>query len=156
MSKNLYAQTRVQRAAFLFYANGSHPFWAPTGMGEAFVLTPHMAPMEAIRKDIVICRNMTLERGRRQLAQEHLLLGAGRGRAANSFDQVLADHANTPVRSLEISIGTRPAAAAVIPGELSQRATAFLNGARNPVTAYSRIAERIVGGVAAAPGQPPR
>ena len=35
MSRTLYAQEgpRPARAAFFFYANGSHPDWAPTGNG---------------------------------------------------------------------------------------------------------------------------
>src|SRR5213075_579216 len=63
MTKNLYAQSRITRLAMFGYANGSHPDSNPTGMGEAFVLKPHMAPLEVVRKDIVVTRGMTLERG---------------------------------------------------------------------------------------------
>src|SRR6266700_1370497 len=51
------------RAAFLFYANGSHPAWTPTGTDSAFTLTPHLAPLEPSRNDIIIFRNMILQRG---------------------------------------------------------------------------------------------
>src|SRR5690242_13626945 len=63
LTKTLYAQGRTLRLAMFGYANGSHPDSAPTGMGEAFMLKPHMAPLEPIRKDILIFRGMTLERG---------------------------------------------------------------------------------------------
>jgi hypothetical protein len=156
ISKNLYAQARVQRAAFFFYANGSHPGWTPTGSGEAFVLQPHMAPMEEIRKDIVIFRNMVLERGsgNSHRGTSFSVLGAG---APTSFDQTLADQvkSTTPLASLEISIGNTTGGGGVIPG-LSQRNGQFLPGVRNPVTAYQRIAERVtVGAAPPSTNQPP-
>ncbi len=149
MSKSLYAQTRprVLRSAFFFYANGSHPDWAPSGTGENFVLTPHLQPMEAIRRDIVIMKNMRLERegGNSHKSTSFSALGAGNTQI--SFDQQLADVANTPVPSLIISIGTTGGGGGKI-GSLSQRNGAFMNGARNPVMAYSQIAERVTAGAA--------
>jgi hypothetical protein len=150
MSKTLYAQTlgrRVPRAAFFFYANGSHPDWAPTAAGENFVLTPHLAPMEAIRKDLVIMKNMRLERGSGNSHRSTSFSALGAGNMQISFDQILADFVKTPVPSLEISIGRTGGGGGRIES-LSQRNGAFMNGARNPVTAYSRIAERVTAGAA--------
>jgi hypothetical protein len=158
ISRSLYAQTGAQkgptRAVFLFYANGSHPGWAPDGMGETFTLKPHMAPMEPIKKDIVIFRNMILERGsgNSHRSTSFSVLGAG---ATTSFDQVLANQvkATTPLASLEISIGTTTGGGGVIPG-LSQLNGSFLPGVRNPVTAYGRVAERIMMNTTPTPGNP--
>jgi hypothetical protein len=150
MSKSLYAQTlptRIPRAAFFFYANGSHPDWAPTGNGADFVLSPHLAPMEPIRKDIVIFRNLRLERGSGNSHRSTSFSALGAGNTQISFDQVLADHVKSPVPSLEISIGRTGGGGGRIES-LSQRNGAFMNGARNPVTAYSRIAERVTAGTA--------
>jgi hypothetical protein len=149
MSKNLYAQMgpRVQRAAFFFYANGAHPFWAPKEpAGTTFNLTPHLAPLEPIKKDIVIFRNMVLERGpaNSHKSTSFSALGAGSG---TSFDQTLADYVKggTKLPSLEISIGRTGGGGGAIPG-LSQRNNNFLPGATNPVTAYQRIAQYVTGG----------
>jgi hypothetical protein len=140
---------RNPRAVFLFYANGSHPGWAPTGMDGNFVLTPHLAPMEPIRSDLLIMRNMILERGsgNSHKGTSFSALGAG---SPTSIDQVLAEHVKgtTPLASLEISIGYTFGGGGVIPG-LSQSNGNFLPGARNPVAAYQRIAERVVGGAPA-------
>jgi hypothetical protein len=62
LTKNLYAQNRTMRLAMFGYANGSHPGLGAHRHGADFVLKPHMAPLEAIRKDIIIMRGMTLER----------------------------------------------------------------------------------------------
>jgi hypothetical protein len=147
VSRNLYAEAapRALRAAFFFYANGSQPDWAPTGSGEAFVLSPHLQPMEPIRKDILIFRNMRLERGGGNSHKSTTFSALGAGNPQISFDQVLADHVKTPVPSLEISIGTTGGGGGRVES-LSQRNGAFMNGARNPVAAYSRIAERITAG----------
>jgi hypothetical protein len=146
ISKTLYAQAVTPRAAFFFYANGSHPGWTPTGMDTNFVLQPHMLPLEAIRKDIVIFRKMVLERagGNSHKSTSFSVLGAG---APTSFDQTLADavKSTTPLASLEISIGNTTGGGGVIPG-LSQRNGQFLPGVRTPVTAYQRIAERVTVG----------
>lgn len=158
ISRSLYAQTSTgkgpTRAVFLFYANGSHPGWTPDGMGETFTLKPHMAPMEPIKKDIVIFRNMVLERGsgNSHRGTSFSCLGAG---APTSFDQVLAQQvkATTPLASLELSIGYTTGGGGVIPG-LSQANGSFLPGVRNPVTAYGRVAERIMAPVTPTPGNP--
>jgi hypothetical protein len=149
MSRNLYAQTapRMPRLAFFFYANGSHPDWAPTGNGAEFVLSPHLAPMEPIRKDILIFRNMRLERGSGNSHRSTSFSALGAGNTQISFDQMVADHVKSPVPSLEISIGRTGGGGGRIES-LSQRNGAFMNGARNPVTAYSRIAERVTAGTA--------
>ena len=155
LTKNLYADTRIMRLAMFGYANGSHPDSAPTGMGEAFVLKPHMAPLEAVRKDIIIFRKMTLERGsgNSHKSTSFSIFGLG---APTSIDQVIADHvkSTTPLASLEYSIGTTTGGGGVIPG-LSQRNGAFLPGVRTPVAAYQRIAERVTGGAPAPMGAPP-
>jgi hypothetical protein len=160
ISKSLYAQPGATkgptRAVFLFYANGSHPGWAPEGMGETFTLKPHMAPMEPIKKDIVIFRNMILERGsgNSHRSTSFSVLGAG---ATTSFDQVLAMSpkvkGTTPLASLELSIGYTTGGGGVIPG-LSQTNGQFMPGARNPITAYNRVAERIMMPVTPVPGNP--
>jgi len=155
ISKSLYAQDRIPRAVFLFYANGSHPGWAPQGSGENFTLTPHLAPMESIKKDIVIFRNMVLERGsgNSHKGTSFSCLGAG---APTSFDQTLAQHvkSTTKLASLEISIGYTTGGGGVIAG-LSQVNGSFLPGVRNPVTAYQRVAEHIVKDVTQPTGTPP-
>src|SRR5689334_8031815 len=77
------------RAAFLFHANGSHPGWAPTGSGTNFVLSPHLMPLEPIRSDVTILRDMILARGsgNSHKATTYSALGAG---GTTSFDQILA------------------------------------------------------------------
>ena len=61
---NLYAQTapRVSRVAMFGYANGSQYQSEPTGGETDFVLSPHMAPLEAVRDDILVFKNLTLAR----------------------------------------------------------------------------------------------
>jgi len=147
ISRTLYAQTRIPRAAFFFFANGSHPAWAPKDPeGTTITLTPHLAPLEPIKKDLVICRNMILERGsgNSHKGTSFSALGAG---APTSFDQTLADYtkATVPLASLEIAIGYTDGGGGMIPG-LSQRDGNFLPGARNPVVAYQRIADRVTTG----------
>src|SRR5262245_26859085 len=126
LTKNLYAQGRITRAAFFFYANGSHPDSNPTGMGEAFVLKPHMAALEAVRTDIIPFQNMTLERGsgNSHKSTSFSALGAG---VSTSIDQVLANHVkgSTPLASLEVAIGKTTGGGGVIPG-LSQANGSFL------------------------------
>jgi hypothetical protein len=148
LGKNVYAQTqpRITRVAMFGYANGSHPDSAPTGDGATFVLKPHMAPLEPVRNDIIIFRNMTMERpaGNAHKAASFSIFGLG---AATSIDQQFATFfkGTTPLASLEISIGETSGGGGVIPG-LSQVNGSFLPGVRNPVAAYQRIAERITGG----------
>jgi Protein of unknown function (DUF1552) len=148
ISKNIYAQTlpRVTRVAMFGYANGSHPNSSPTGDGEAFVLKPHMAPLEAVRKDILVFRNLTLERGsgNAHKAASFSIFGLG---APTSIDQQFATFlkGTTPLASLEVTIGQTSGGGGVIPG-LSQVNGSFIPGVRNPVAAYQRIADRITGG----------
>jgi hypothetical protein len=156
ISKSLYAaEARTPRAAFFFYANGSHPGWAPTGTGTSFTLSPITAPLEPIRNDIVIFKNMILERGsgNSHKSTSFSALGAG---GTTSIDQTLAAFvkSTTPLASLEISIGTTGGGGGSIPG-LSQLNGSFLPGVRSPVAAYARVADRITMGVTPAPGMPP-
>jgi hypothetical protein len=133
----------VRRAVFLFYANGSHHGWAPRETGEQFVLTPHLAPLERVRKDIIILRNLSLARGRGNphKASTYSALGAG---GDTSIDQLLAGSwkGTTPLASLELAIGFTSGGGGVAPS-LSQIDGVFVPGERNPFAAYQRIASRI-------------
>ena len=157
LTKNLYAAdaARVLRLAMFGYANGSHPDSAPTGMGEAFVLKPHMAPLEAIRKDVLIFRGMTLERGsgNSHKSTSFSIFGLG---APTSFDQTVAQFVKgtTPLASLEYSIGTTTGGGGNIPG-LSQVNGSFIPGVRTPVAAYQRVAGLVTGGAPPPMGTPP-
>jgi len=157
LTKTIYAQTapRITRVAMFAYANGSHPDSAPTGNGADFVLKPHMAPLEAVRNDILVFRNMTMERdsGNSHKATSFSIFGLG---ATTSIDQHFATHfrGTTPLASLEIAIGRTEGGGGVIPG-LSQVDGNFLPGVRNPVAAYQRIADRITGGATPPDGTPP-
>jgi hypothetical protein len=135
-----------RRAAFLFYANGSHYAWAPAGEGAKFKLTPHLAPLEEVRSDVTILRNLSLARGRGNPHKAATLAALGAG-APTSFDQVLAAsmRGQTPLPSLELAIGFTSGGGGVAPS-LSQVDGVFLPGERNPFAAYRRIAAR------AAPG----
>jgi hypothetical protein len=157
LSKTLYAAdaARTTRAAFFFYANGSHPDWAPKeAAGTTFTLTPHLTTLDPIKNDVVIVKNMILERasGNSHKSTSFSALGAG---GATSFDQTLAAFVKdtTPLASLEVAIGTTGGGGGSIPG-LSQLNGSFLPGVRNPVAAYARIADRIMGPVTPTPNQP--
>ena len=134
------------RAVFFFYANGSHHGWTPSGEGERFVLTPHLAPLEPIRKDVVILKNLSLQRGKGNphKASTFSALGAG---GATSIDQLLAARTkhDTPLASLELAIGFTGGGGGVAPS-LSQVGGVFVPGERNPFTAYQRIAARVAPG----------
>ncbi len=134
------------RAGFLFHANGSHPAWTPTGSDANFTLTPHLAPLEPNRSELLIFRNMILARGsgNPHKAATFSALGAG---ATTSFDQTLADavKGTTALPSLELAIGFTSGGGGVAPS-LSQVNGTFLPGERNPVAAYARIATSISGG----------
>jgi hypothetical protein len=133
----------LPRAVFLFYANGSHYKWTPTGAGEAFQLTPHLAPLETVRKDIIILKELTLQRGKGNphKAATYSVLGAG---GPTSFDQLLAEKVKhtTPLPSLELAIGFTSGGGGVAPS-LAQVGGVFLPGERNPVSAYQRLASRV-------------
>jgi hypothetical protein len=132
-----------RRAVFIFYANGSHPAWAPAGEGAEFTLTPHLAPLQPIRKDVIILRDLALARGRGNphKASTFSALGAG---GTTSVDQRLAavTRAGTPLPSLELAIGFTGGGGGVAPS-LSQVDGVFLPGERNPFAAYQRVASRI-------------
>ena len=148
LAKNLYAQAapRVTRVAMFSYANGSQYQSEPTGAGETFVLKPHMAPLEAVRKDIVVFKNLTMGRGsgNAHKAASFSVFGLG---APTSIDQQFATFFNgtTPLPSLEIAIGQTSGGGGVIPG-LSQVNGKFIPGVKSPLAAYQRIADRITGG----------
>jgi hypothetical protein len=47
------------RMAFLFVPNGTRPdHWTPPGDGEAFEITPHLKPFEALKNDIILLENL--------------------------------------------------------------------------------------------------
>jgi hypothetical protein len=135
--------SRRPRAVFLFYANGSNYAWTPTGSGADYTFTPHLAPLEPIRGDITILRDLTLQRGKGNphKAATYSVLGAG---GATSFDQLLAQAVKhtTPLPSLELAIGFTSGGGGVAPS-LSQVNGVFLPGERNPVAAYQRLASRV-------------
>jgi hypothetical protein len=153
----LYAQEapRIRRVAMFAYANGSHYGSEPTGSGTTFVLKEHMAPLDAIRDDIIVFKNLTMVRdpGNAHRGASFSVFGLG---ASTSIDQTFADHLRdtTPLPSLEIAVGRTTGGGGVIPG-LSQRNGTFLPGAANPVAAYQRVADRISGGAPPPPGTPP-
>ena len=148
LTKNLYAQTapRVTRVALFSYANGSQYQSEPTGTGDAFVLKPHMAPLEAARKDIIVFKNLTMIRGPGNAHKAASFSAWGLG-SPTSIDQQYATFlkGSTPLASLEIAIGQTSGGGGVIPG-LSQVNGAFIPGVKNPLAAYQRVAERITGG----------
>jgi hypothetical protein len=142
------ASAPLRRAVFVFYANGSHHGWTPAGEGASFKLTPHLLPLERIRKDIVILRDLNLQRGRGNAhkASTYAALAAG---GPTSIDQVIAGalRGTTPLASLELAIGFTGGGGGVAPS-LSQVDGVFLPGERNPFAAYQRVAARISPGVA--------
>jgi hypothetical protein len=147
LSNVLYAQTapRIKRVAMFAYANGSHYNSEPTGSGRDFVLKPHMAPLEALRSDLLVFKNLTLVRdpGNAHRGASFSVFGLG---AATSIDQTFATFlkGKTPLASLEIAVGQTTGGGGVIPG-LSQVNGSFIPGATNPVAAYQRVADRIAG-----------
>ena len=148
LTKNLYAQTapRITRVAMFSYANGSQYQSEPTGTGDTFVLKPHMAPLEAARKDIIVFKNLTLIRGPGNAHKAASFSAFGIG-SPTSIDQQYATFlkGTTPLASLEIAIGQTSGGGGVIPG-LSQVNGQFIPGVKNPLAAYQRIADRITGG----------
>lgn len=145
---NLYAQTvpRITRVAMFGYANGSQYQSEPTGGERNFVLKPHMAPLEAVRDDILVFKNLTLARdpGNAHRSASFSVFGLG---APTSIDQEFARFlkGTTPLASLEIAVGQTSGDGGVIPG-LSQVDGRFIPSVTNPMAAYQRIADRISGG----------
>ncbi|WP_437743113.1 DUF1552 domain-containing protein [Sorangium sp. So ce1504] len=148
LADNLYAQTvpRITRVAMFGYANGSQYQAEPTGGERNFVLKPHMAPLEAVRDDILVFKNLTLARdpGNAHRSASYSVFGLG---APTSIDQEFAKFLKdtTPLASLEIAVGQTSGDGGVIPG-LSQVDGRFIPSVRNPLAAYQRIADRISGG----------
>jgi hypothetical protein len=145
---NLYAQAvpRITRVAMFGYANGSQYQSEPTGGESNFVLKPHMAPLEAVRDDILVFKNLTLARdpGNAHRSASFSVFGLG---APTSIDQEFARFlkGTTPLASLEIAVGQTSGDGGVIPG-LSQVDGRFIPSVTNPLAAYQRIADRISGG----------
>jgi hypothetical protein len=83
---------------------------------------------------------MILQRGSGNPHRATTLSALGAG-SPTSFDQVLADATKdtTSLASLELSIGFTTGGGGEVPG-LSQRDDVFLQGERNPVAAYRRLA----------------
>jgi hypothetical protein len=148
LSNVLYAQStqRIKRVAMFAYANGSHYGSEPTGSGKDFVLKPHMAPLEAVRDDLLVFKNLTMIRdpGNAHRGASFSVFGLG---SPTSVDQTFATFlkGQTPLASLELAVGQTSGGGGVIPG-LSQVNGSFIPGAANPVAAYQRIADRIAGG----------
>ncbi|WP_437552076.1 DUF1552 domain-containing protein [Sorangium sp. So ce367] len=148
LADNLYAQTvpRITRVAMFGYANGSQYQSEPTGGERDFVLKPHMAPLEAVRDDILVFKNLTLKRdpGNAHRSASFSVFGLG---APTSIDQEFARFLKdtTPLASLEIAVGQTSGDGGVIPG-LSQVDGRFIPSVKNPLAAYQRIANRISGG----------
>ncbi|WP_437985783.1 DUF1552 domain-containing protein [Sorangium sp. So ce117] len=148
LADNLYAQTvpRITRVAMFGYANGSQYQSEPTGGERNFVLKPHMAPLEAVRDDILVFKNLTLKRdgGNAHRSASFSVFGLG---ARTSIDQEFARFLKdtTPLASLEIAVGQTSGDGGVIPG-LSQVDGRFIPSVKNPLAAYQRIADRISGG----------
>lgn len=148
LADNLYAQTvpRITRVAMFGYANGSQYQSEPTGGERNFVLKPHMAPLEAVRDDILVFKNLTLKRdgGNAHRSASYSVFGLG---APTSIDQEFARFLKdtTPLASLEIAVGQTSGDGGVIPG-LSQVDGRFIPSVKNPLAAYQRIANRISGG----------
>jgi hypothetical protein len=136
----------LRRVAFLFYANGSHHAWTPTGSDDAFVLTPPLAPLESVRKDVIILRDLALARGRGNAHKASTLAALGAG-GSTSIDQILAASVKgtTPLPSLELSIGFTGGGGGQVPS-LSQVGGVFLPGERNPFAAFQRVASRVAPG----------
>jgi hypothetical protein len=151
---NVYAQTapRVTRVAMFGYANGSQYQSEPTGGETDFVLQPHMAPLEAVRSDIVVFKNLTLARdpGNAHRSASFSVFGLG---APTSIDQEFARFLRdtTSLASLEIAVGQTSGDGGVIPG-LSQVDGRFIPSVKNPLATYQRIADRISGGAPAPSG----
>ncbi|WP_433933875.1 DUF1552 domain-containing protein [Sorangium cellulosum] len=145
---NLYAQAvpRITRVAMFGYANGSQYQSEPTGGERNFVLKPHMAPLEAVRDDILVFKNLTLARdpGNAHRSASFSVFGLG---APTSIDQEFARFlkGTTPLASLEMAVGQTSGDGGVIPG-LSQVDGRFIPSVTNPLAAYQRIADRISGG----------
>lgn len=148
LMRSLYAQTgpRTTRVALFAYANGSQYQAEPGGSDSTFVLKPHMAPLEAVRDDILVFKNLTMARdpGNAHRSASFSVFGLG---AETSIDQVFAEHlkSTVPLPSLELAVGQTSGGGGVIPG-LSQVNGNFIPGASSPVAAYQRIADRITGG----------
>jgi hypothetical protein len=140
-----------QKLAFIFHANGSHHAWTPTGTGSNFVLTPHLAGLEPVRNDIIILRDLILQRGTGNAHKASTLAALGAG-GPNSFDQLMARamKGDTALPSLELAIGYTGGGGGKAPS-LSQVDGVFLPGERNPMAAYQRVASRMMGGVPADP-----
>ena len=150
------APTPRQKLAFLFHANGSHHAWTPTGDGASFVLQPHHAALEPVRNDILILRDLILQRGAGNAHKASTLSALGAG-GPTSFDQLmaqaLAKTGDSALPSLELAIGYTGGGGGKAPS-LSQVNGVFLPGERNPVAAYQRISGRFTGGTAPMTGDP--
>jgi hypothetical protein len=95
----------VQRLVILVAPNGHHlPLWQPTGIGRDYRLAAGMAPLEAIREEVLLVSNLSNRGPIYPLGIDHpylhaaLLTGSGpSGRATGtsydgwSVDQVVAD-----------------------------------------------------------------
>lgn len=133
------------RTVIMFHANGSHPDWTPIGSGSTYRMSESLAPLEKVRSDILILRQLTLARGE---GNPHRAANASSlsGRPAYettaqtsdgpSVDQYIAERLPpAPLRSLELSVIGGPSIAEVNRAKLPAIA--------DPLEAYQRIAGRI-------------
>jgi hypothetical protein len=139
------------RAALFFHGNGAHPDWAPSGNGNAFVLTPHLQGLEQVRGDIIVFRHLMAQRDMTINPHKGATLDLSSAGGQDSLDQVLAKYVKstqpTPIPSLELAIG-QTAGGGGVASSLAMVGRQFLPGIRNPLFAYQRIADAI------APGNP--
>jgi hypothetical protein len=170
------------RAAFFFHANGTQWQWTPSAPGPSwtppqgspknpagldpyvgpdYVLSPHLAALEPVRKNVTIIKRLIMgrESGHPHRMATRGVLGAG---APTSFDQTLAQAVGmtTPIPFVDYRIGT-PDGAGGFAASLSQvnnvlvagnkTGGTFLQGETSPVAAYQRIAPIIAGGAMTGP-----
>ena len=139
------------KAAFFYFANGTHPNWAPQGSGTSFTLTPHLQGLAPVRNEIIVFRKLMAQRNMRINPHKGATLDLSGPGDETTFDQHLAAHVRatgaTPVPSLELAAGRTTGGGGVAPS-LSRVKNQFLPGIRNPLFAYQRIAGAI------SPGNP--
>ncbi len=140
------------RASFFYFANGTHPDWAPEGSGTNFTLSPTLAGLAPIKNDVIIFRKLMAQRNTAMNPHKGATIDLSSAGAPESIDQLLVQHLkstnqNSPVPSLELAVGRTSGGGGVAPS-LSRVNGQFLPGIRNPLFAYQRLASSI------SPGNP--
>jgi hypothetical protein len=135
------------RCALFFHGNGAHPDWAPTGMGSAFTLTPHLSGLEPVKSDIIIFRRLMAQRDMSLNPHKGATLDLSTAGGQDSLDQVLAKYVKmtqpTPIPSLELAIGRTNGGGGDAPS-LALVGRQFLPGIRNPLFLYDRLTKAMV------------